>query len=108
MWGEACSQKGDNICIQETHLPKLNPPQVSHKAFPHIFYTNAEKKQKRVLIAIQDMVSFSQLFLECDHTFTIGKLYAPNTQHSSEAFPGGCPAQGEETIAGSSYTLQRF
>lgn len=94
MWSEAISQARDIICIQETHLRKDNPPNVSHKAFPHIHFANAKKKQKGVLIAIRVTVSYNQLFIELDpggsyiilgaeinnRSFTIVNLYAPITR----------------------------
>lgn len=58
LWKTARSLNCDVLCVQETHFAQDLSPVCRHKRFPHVFSSLFKKKQRGVLIAIRDTVSF--------------------------------------------------
>lgn len=93
LWQEACRLKTDVLCVQETHFANVNPPKCSHHKYSEIFFANAPKKHRGVMLAISNTLRFVQsevladpngrfLILVCtigSQQYTIVSVYAPNT-----------------------------
>lgn len=94
MWKTGLSNGCDVLCVQETHFALDNAPQCQHKNFPHIFKADYTCKQRGVLIAIRDSLTFNLLNCYSDPggryiimvctldnvTYTLVNIYAPNNR----------------------------
>lgn len=92
LWKTELSDGCDILCVQETHFTLDKAPQCAHKNFPHIFKADYMCKQRGVLIAVRDSLTFTLLkcysdpegryiILVCtldNVTYTLVNIYAPN------------------------------
>lgn len=97
LWKTTLTHNSDILCFQETHFAHDNTPYCQHKSFSHIYKACYSRKQRGVLIAIKDTVSFQlqncildpegrYIILLCtieNTTYTIVTLYAPNQRQMS-------------------------
>lgn len=97
LWKTALTHNSDILCVQETHFAQDNTPYCQHKSFPHIYKACYSRKQRGILIAKRDTISFQlqncildpegrYIILLCtieNTTYTIVTLYAPNQRQMS-------------------------
>lgn len=92
LWKTALNHNSDVLCVQETHFDQNATPYCQHKAYPFIYKSCFSKKQRGVLIAIRDTVSFQLhtssldpegrfIILVCtinNVAYTLVTIYVPN------------------------------
>lgn len=96
LWKTMLSHGSDVLCVQETHFAQDATPICQHKSFPHIYKAYFSWKQRGILIAIRDTVSFQQhsctldpegryIIIVCtidNVVYTLVNLYAPNRRQT--------------------------
>lgn len=84
LWKTALSLKSDVLCVQETHFAQDSSPSCQYKLFPHIFKSCCMRKQRGVLIAIRNTVSFQfqKIIMDTEGRYIISLCMINSTQHT--------------------------